>query len=132
MIAAACTTPAPRGEADAPKPTLRQVRKAATAAKVLQAARRVFQAEGFEAATMRDIAYEAGLSTGAIFTSYAGKAALYRAAFGHAPITPEVGRLMLRALEAAELRTACPTFSAAQDREATELRQVALDAVRFA
>lgn len=82
--------------------TSRQIAKAATRAKVLETARIAFETLGYEAATIRDIANMAGLSTGAIFASFADKAALYRAIYDHPPISPELGRQMLVALEGAE------------------------------
>lgn len=78
----------------------RQLAKAATRAKVLQAARVCFYAHGYADTTMRMVAEHAGMSCGAIFSSFAGKADLYRAVFGHEPITPEDGRLLLDALKA--------------------------------
>lgn len=76
----------------------RQRAKALTQSKVLEGARELFEQVGYEAATIRDIAARIGMSTGAIFANYEDKAALYLAAYGHAPITPEQGRLLHRAL----------------------------------
>jgi AcrR family transcriptional regulator len=53
---------------------LRQKRKAATRARVLSAARELFIAVGYEAATVRQIADLAGVSVGSVFTSFACKA----------------------------------------------------------
>jgi AcrR family transcriptional regulator len=47
--------------------------------RVLDAARRLFMARGYEAATIRDIAAEAGLSTGAVFASFQDKTDLFNA-----------------------------------------------------
>lgn len=77
------------------KAGVRTEAKAATRGKVLEAARRCFDAVGYEAATIRDIAARAGLSTGAVFANFAGKADLYLAVYGHAPISPEQGRELL-------------------------------------
>jgi AcrR family transcriptional regulator len=62
--------------------SIRAVGKAATREKALSAARAVFSRGDYEHATIRDIAAEAGLSTGAIFANWSGKAELWRAAFG--------------------------------------------------
>lgn len=71
--------------------------KAQTYQRVLDAARGLFAAEGgYEAATIRDIAKAAGMSTGAVFANFEDKADLYKAVYGHAPITPEKGRLLLK------------------------------------
>ncbi len=90
------TTPS----ADAPNLNKRQLAKARTAANVLRAARGGFEIQGYEKATIRSIAKAAGMSTGAVFANYADKAELYQAAFGHPPISPEIGRAALLALRA--------------------------------
>lgn len=87
---------------DAPKLNRRQAAKVATRAKVLAAAQNLFFSVGFEAATIRDIAEDAGLSTGAVFASFKDKADLYRTVFGHDPLTPEQGLRLARALREAE------------------------------
>lgn len=84
--------------ADAPTLNKRQVAKARTADKVLAAARAFFETRGYQEATIRRIAQAAGMSTGAVFANYQDKAELYAAAFGHAPISPEIGRAALLAL----------------------------------
>jgi AcrR family transcriptional regulator len=71
--------------------------KAATRAKILEAARSLFTVAGYEHSTMREIARMVGMSTGAIFVNFTDKAALYRAVFGHAPLTAEEGRAFLLA-----------------------------------
>lgn len=78
--------------------TKRQEAKAVTREKVLKAGRTCFGAYGYERATIRDIAATAGMSTGAVFASFADKAALYEAVHGHAPVSPEAGASMLKAL----------------------------------
>jgi AcrR family transcriptional regulator len=87
---------------DSVTPTLnrRQAAKAATADRVLRAARGHFETVGYEQATIRTIAKAAGMSTGAVFANYADKAELYLQAMGHPPVTPEIGRQALRALQA--------------------------------
>lgn len=60
----------------------RQLAKAATRQKVLDAARKLWATPGsYERGTIRAIAREAGMSTGAIFANFEDKAALYAAAF---------------------------------------------------
>jgi AcrR family transcriptional regulator len=81
--------------------TLRQQQKAATRAKVLEAARVCFDTLGYDRATMRDIARKAGVSTGAIFASFPDKASLYRDLHGHPPVSPEVGAGLLNVVRRA-------------------------------
>ena len=67
-----------RAIAAAPQPmTRRALAKQLTRAKLLEAAREMFATRGYEAATVRDIAAAAGLSTGAVFASFADKADLF-------------------------------------------------------
>lgn len=75
----------------------RQRAKAATRQKVLDAGKALFETVGYEAATIRAIAARAGMSTGAVFANFDDKRALYVAAFGHPPLTPEQGRALLLA-----------------------------------
>lgn len=74
--------------------TSRTLQKAATRAKVLAAAKALFDAEGYQAVTIRGLAAAVGMSTGAVFTHWSDKEALYREVYGHAPITPELGRAL--------------------------------------
>ena len=53
--------------------SLRKSQKEATRQRVLDAARELFEAKGFEAATVRDIAKMAGVSVGSVFTTFASK-----------------------------------------------------------
>lgn len=87
----------------------RAAARAATQAKVLAAAQALFESQGYEAVTIRGIAAAAGMSTGAIFANWAGKAEVYRDVFGHEPISPEIGRQLLAALEAAPLPSSMGT-----------------------
>jgi AcrR family transcriptional regulator len=66
--------------ADAPfrAPTRRAIAKQQTRIKVLAAARRLFSEEGYEGATIRDIAAAAGMSTGAVFANFTDKSDLFR------------------------------------------------------
>ena len=58
--------------------TRRQMAKQQTRARLLDAARELIAERGYEAATVRDISAAAHLSTGAVFASFADKAALFR------------------------------------------------------
>ena len=53
---------------------LRQSQKAATRQRVLAAARELFASQGYEAATVRQIATLAGVSVGSVFTAFPCKA----------------------------------------------------------
>jgi AcrR family transcriptional regulator len=65
---------------DSAEPTsLRAQSKLKTRRRVLEAARALFMERGYEAATIRDIATEAGLSTGAVFASFVDKTDLFNA-----------------------------------------------------
>jgi AcrR family transcriptional regulator len=66
------------GEAVVKVPTRRTLAKQQTRAKVLTAARRLFSEEGYEGATIRDIAAAAGMSTGAVFANFTDKSDLFR------------------------------------------------------
>jgi AcrR family transcriptional regulator len=65
------------GEAEVRVPTRRALAKQQTRAKVLAAARRLFSEQGYEGATIRDIAAEAGMSTGAVFANFTDKSDLF-------------------------------------------------------
>jgi AcrR family transcriptional regulator len=68
----------PASTASKPKPAGRRAAaKARTREKLLQSAKRLFMKHGYDGATMRDIANEAGLSTGAVFANFADKADLF-------------------------------------------------------
>lgn len=79
--------------------TLRHKAKRETRRKALEAAKHLFERDGYETATIRDIAREMRMSTGAFFSSFKGKAEVYREIYGHPPITPELGRALMRAAE---------------------------------
>jgi AcrR family transcriptional regulator len=57
--------------------TRRAIAKQKTRERLLEAARRLFAERGYEAATVRDIAAAADLSTGAVFASFSDKADLF-------------------------------------------------------
>ena len=59
-----------------PRPTRRQKQKARTRERIFEAAREQFERFGFEGTTMRDVAAEAGVATGTIFTHFPDKGAL--------------------------------------------------------
>lgn len=87
-------------ETDEPRLNRRQISKINTAEKVLKSARLEFETQGYAKATIRAIAKGAKMSTGAVFANYTDKEALYVAAYGHKPITPELGRAAMIALRA--------------------------------
>lgn len=66
-------------EVDGVSPNRRVLSKARTRARVLDAARVLFTERGYEAATIRDIARRAELSTGAVFANFEDKADLFEA-----------------------------------------------------
>lgn len=86
----------PRSSGPPPTPSSRAGAKARTRSKVLQAARSLFMERGYDAATIRDIAARAGLSTGAVFASFSDKADLFKAV-----LAEDLGR-QLDLLEAAQ------------------------------
>lgn len=61
----------------------REERRAVTRTELLEAASRVFARSGFHAATLEDVAREAGYTTGAIYSNFTGKDELFQAAFEH-------------------------------------------------
>ena len=60
-------------------PGVRQTGKARSRQSLLQSAKELFVERGYDGATMREIASRAGLSTGAVFASFADKADLFDA-----------------------------------------------------
>ena len=60
---------------------IREEHRALTRTRVLEAAARVFARRGFHGASVQDIAREAGATTGAIYSNFAGKEDLYLAVF---------------------------------------------------
>src|SRR5689334_19905174 len=77
-------------------PTRRALAKQQTRAKVLAAARRLFSEEGYEGATIRDIAAAAGMSTGAVFANFSDKSDLFREI-----MTADLGELLEQMRETA-------------------------------
>ncbi len=72
----------------------RSERKAQTREQLLQAARVVFLRRGFHGATLDEIAEEAGYTTGAVYSNFAGKDDLFLAL-----LDEQLGRSIVRALE---------------------------------
>lgn len=64
-----------------PRMNRRQAAKVRTRHKVLDAARTLFAERGYDAATIRDIAKGAGMSTGAVFANFQDKAELFETVF---------------------------------------------------
>ena len=69
--------PIETAEAPARPLNRRQVAKARTRGKVIESSRRLFAQRGYDAATIRDIAREAGMSTGAVFANFQDKSELF-------------------------------------------------------
>jgi AcrR family transcriptional regulator len=63
--------------APANRPNQRALAKQRTREKILTAATALFAERGYEGATIRDIAREAGMSTGAVFASFTDKSDLF-------------------------------------------------------
>src|SRR2546425_848747 len=63
------------------KPSIREEQRALTRARLLDAAGRVFARRGFHAASVEEIAREAGATTGAIYSNFEGKEDLFLALF---------------------------------------------------
>jgi AcrR family transcriptional regulator len=59
------------------RPNQRAVAKLRTREKILASAKALFATRGYEAATIRDIAKQAGMSTGAVFASFTDKSDLF-------------------------------------------------------
>lgn len=74
--------------ADAPPPVRQNKRtsaKAATRQKAIEAARRLFGAKPYAQVTIRELAREMAMSTGAVFANFSDKAELWREAMGCEP-----------------------------------------------
>ncbi len=67
------------GDTTGPTPNRRALSKMRTRQKVLAAARALFNERGYDAATVRDIARSAGMSTGAVFANFEDKSDLFEA-----------------------------------------------------
>ncbi|MGZ3378571.1 MAG: TetR/AcrR family transcriptional regulator [Phenylobacterium sp.] len=60
-------------QATAAAPSARQTQKEATGRRVMDAARELFDTQGYEGTTIREIARHAGVSVGSVFTTFASK-----------------------------------------------------------
>ncbi len=63
------------------RPSLRDEQKALTRRRLIDAAELVFARSGFHGATVEEIAHEAGATTGALYSNFAGKEDLFLALF---------------------------------------------------
>jgi AcrR family transcriptional regulator len=78
-----------QGTADSKPMTSRAARRAASEARILDAARQEFGDRGFEATTVRDIAHRAGVDPSLVLQHYGSKSALFTAAIQLPPGEPE-------------------------------------------
>jgi AcrR family transcriptional regulator len=76
----ASNPPSDRPRTKPPRPT-RAERQAQTRSQLIDAAARVFARRGFQAASVEEIAEEAGYSHGAVYSNFEGKADLFLAVF---------------------------------------------------
>jgi AcrR family transcriptional regulator len=81
----------------------RAAAKARTRKSLIAAAKRLFMERGYEGATIRDIAGAANLSTGAVFASFADKAALFNEVL-LADSDVQIQRMTAAAAEPGEVR----------------------------
>jgi AcrR family transcriptional regulator len=63
----------PPAVAETTPPSLRQTQKEATRNRVIEAARELFDTQGYQGTTIRDIAKHARVSVGSVFTTFASK-----------------------------------------------------------
>ena len=68
-------------KAAAPRPSLRDEQKALTRRRLIDAAESVFARSGYHGASVEEIAREAGATTGALYSNFAGKEDLFLALF---------------------------------------------------
>lgn len=86
--------------------TKRKEQKAASRAKLMEGARALFAARGYEAVTIRGVAQAIGMSTGAVFSQIPDKEALFREAMGREP-----PMLRVREWLEAEVNGDAPTYT---------------------
>lgn len=116
----------PALETPAPRSNRRTLAKASTRQKALDSAQRLFAAEGgYAAATIRTIADDMGMSTGAVFANFKDKADLYQTIYGHKPVTPEAGHALFLAVR----QMMADLTAALGAREAVERFPVLLDLI---
>lgn len=89
----------------------REQAKARTRQAVLDAAKALFDEVGYEAATIRAIAKRMKMSTGAVFANFEDKAEVYRAIYGHLPLSPEEGRRLFEVAQGFALNRAWISLS---------------------
>lgn len=98
----------------------RSARKEATRRRVLEAARDLFEAEGYEETTVRAIARRAGVSVGSVFTSFPSKLDILSEAMGERlnDLYDELDRVghQLRGSTADRLRSLFALFFAFETR----------------
>src|ERR1700679_3591932 len=70
-----------RSMADPGRPSLRDEQRALTRRRLLDSAEAVFARSGFHGASVEDIAREAGVTSGALYSNFAGKEDLFLALF---------------------------------------------------
>src|SRR6266540_3195196 len=68
-------------DAISPRRSIREEQRALTRARLLEAAGSVFARRGFHAASLDEVAREAGATTGAIYSNFEGKEDLFLAVF---------------------------------------------------
>lgn len=84
----------------------RRERSEQTRAELVEAARRVFLERGFHGASLDDISLEAGFTTGAVYSRFGGKDALFLAVLDH-HIEQRLERYLEAAAHAPDFETAC-------------------------
>ena len=103
----------------AASPTNRQLRKDARAQEILTAALGVFQARGFAAATIAEVAQAAGVANGTVYLYYPSKQDLFKAVVRDL-MAPSIERIEEAALAAAtpieQLHVALEQWSTIMDR----------------
>jgi AcrR family transcriptional regulator len=72
VLGGAPVAPSPASLGDGP-PGMRQTQKEATRNRVIGAARELFDTQGYQGTTIREIASHAGVSVGSVFTTFASK-----------------------------------------------------------
>lgn len=106
--------------AAAPRGSQRAVAKQRTREKILAAAAALFSRHGYDGATIRDIAKNAGMSTGAVFASFADKSELFGEIVAAEQQALEAA--MLAAVQTRDDRSAVVAmFDAAAERHMTDL-----------
>ena len=104
-------------------PSGRQSQKAATRQRVLDAARELFDTQGYEGTTIREIARRAGVAVGSVFTTFASKGEILSEVMEARlePLYAEIDRVMphLRGSTVDRLRT---MFAVHFEFEARNLR----------